>query len=135
MAMSGLSPIDHLKQANQFTLAIAMIETREALADLDAILAVDGIDGVLVGPSDLSITLTNGATVDHGHPEVLKALKLIAERTRAAGKIAMVFSADGSRAAEMAGLGYHLSSIGTDQLLIRAAARAELGKARAGVTG
>ena len=56
LALTGLSPQDYFKQANDFSLIVAMIETREAIAAVDDILAVPGIDGVFVGPSDLSIT-------------------------------------------------------------------------------
>ncbi len=59
------------------TLAIAMIETRQALDAIDDILAVPGLDGVFVGPGDLSITLTNGATIDPLHAEVTAALKVV----------------------------------------------------------
>jgi 4-hydroxy-2-oxoheptanedioate aldolase len=45
-------------------LTIAMIETVEARDNLDAILAVPGIDGIFVGPSDLSITLAEGARIE-----------------------------------------------------------------------
>jgi hypothetical protein len=48
--------------ANAVTQAIAMIETRAALDALDDILSVDGLDGVYVGPSDLSIALANGTS-------------------------------------------------------------------------
>eukprot|EP01037_Dinobryon_pediforme_P013659 gene13659-13774_t len=58
--LSGLDPQAYLATANQFQLAIAMIETREALAALDDILGVAGIDGVFVGPADLSIALSYG---------------------------------------------------------------------------
>jgi 4-hydroxy-2-oxoheptanedioate aldolase len=50
--LTGLDGEAYLKSANDITLAIAMIETRQALDLLDDILAVPGIDGVFVGPSD-----------------------------------------------------------------------------------
>ncbi|MGL4637118.1 MAG: HpcH/HpaI aldolase family protein [Beijerinckiaceae bacterium] len=132
LALTGLSPLDYLAQANSFVLTIAMIETRAAMAVLDDILAVPGIDGVFVGPSDLSIALTNGATVNQLHPEVDKALDHIVARAKAAGKFASAFCADGKRAAEVAAKGYQLMSIGTDGLLLRAGSRAALDAAMAG---
>jgi 4-hydroxy-2-oxoheptanedioate aldolase len=131
LALTGLSPLAYLSQCNGFTLTIAMIETRAAMDALDGILAVPGIDGVFVGPSDLSIALTNGATVDQLHPEVDKALDHIAARAKAAGKFASAFCADGKRAAEVAAKGYKLMSIGTDNLLLRAGSRAALEAAKA----
>jgi 4-hydroxy-2-oxoheptanedioate aldolase len=130
MGMMGYSMSDQLAKSNLSTLAIAMIETREALNALDHILAVPGIDGVLVGPSDLSIALSNGGHVNMLDPEVDTALTHIARVTRAAGKIASAFTPDGTRAAELATRGYHMLSTGTDSSLIRASARAEIAKAR-----
>jgi 4-hydroxy-2-oxoheptanedioate aldolase len=130
LTLSGRTAAAYLKEANAFHLAIAMIETREALDALDDILAVPGIDGVLVGPSDLSITLTHGATVDAAHPLVDAALDHIAARAAAHGKIASAFTIDGARAKTLAGRGYRLLSIATDQLLLRSGARAELAVAR-----
>jgi 4-hydroxy-2-oxoheptanedioate aldolase len=123
----------YLEAANDLTLAIAMVETRAALDILDDILAVPGIDGVFVGPSDLSIALTNGGTVDQFHPEVDKALTHVANRCKAHGKIASCFSMTGARAAEMIARGFHMSSIATDQVLLRSAAKAELAAAKGGV--
>jgi 4-hydroxy-2-oxoheptanedioate aldolase len=132
LALTGLSMLDYLATANSFSLTIAMIETRAAMAALDDILAVPGIDGVFVGPSDLSIALTNGATVNQLHPEVDKALDHIVARARAAGKFASAFCGDGKRAAEVAAKGFQLMSVGTDQLLLRAGCRAALDAANAG---
>ncbi len=131
LALTGLAPLDYLAQANGFTLSIAMIETRAALAALDDILAMPGIDGVFVGPSDLSIALTNGATVNQLHPEVDAALDHIVARAKAAGKFASAFCADGKRAGEVAAKGYKLMSVGTDGNLLRAGCRAQLDAARA----
>jgi 4-hydroxy-2-oxoheptanedioate aldolase len=51
-----------------------MIETREALANLDGILKVDGIDGVYVGPSDLGLSMGYDPTLDPSASEVLEAI-------------------------------------------------------------
>jgi 4-hydroxy-2-oxoheptanedioate aldolase len=126
LSLTGMQPVDYFKAANDFSLTIAMIETREALAALDDILAVDGIDGVFVGPSDLSIALTRGETVNQLHPEVDAALNHIAKRTKAAGKFASAFGADGKRAAEIAAKGFALVSVSTDQGFLRAGAQTEL---------
>jgi 4-hydroxy-2-oxoheptanedioate aldolase len=128
--ITGLDLKPYLAVANSFSLAIAMIETRPALDALDDILSVPTIDGVFVGPSDLSIALTNGATVDQFHPEVDAALTLVANRARAHGKIASCFAVNGKRAAEMIARGFHISSIATDQVLLRNAATSELAAAR-----
>ncbi|MDE2579667.1 MAG: hydroxyacid aldolase [Hyphomicrobiales bacterium] len=130
MAYAGREGVNFLHGANSVQLAIAMIETRAALDALDSILATDGVDGVLVGPMDLSIALTQGATVDAQHPEVEKALDHIAARARAHGKFASAFCPNGARAKQLAARGYQLVSVGADLSLLRAGARAELQASR-----
>jgi 4-hydroxy-2-oxoheptanedioate aldolase len=130
LPLSGLIGPAYLHTANAITLAIAMIETREALDSLEAILATPGIDGVFVGPSDLSIALNHGAVVDAHGGDVDAQLTHIAARAHAHGKFAAVFCIDGKRAREMSGRGFALASVSTDQLLLRQAARAELAAAR-----
>jgi len=129
-SLSGLSGLDYLKAANGFTLAIAMVETREALDALDDIVATDGIDGVFVGPSDLAITLSNGASVEaHGAP-VSEAIDRIVACVKARGKFCGLWCVDGARAKYASSRGVAFCTVSSDQLLMRAAARAELAAAR-----
>ncbi len=72
------TPAEYLKNANHETLIFAMIETREALELVDQIAAVPGLDGLFVGPSDLSIALSNGAGIDRTRPDVLAAMAKVA---------------------------------------------------------
>jgi 4-hydroxy-2-oxoheptanedioate aldolase len=92
LSLSGLGPDRYLAEANAFALAIAMVETREALAALDDILATPGIDAVFVGPSDLSIALSGGAHVNASHPDVNSALDHVVKRCRAHKKAACAFA-------------------------------------------
>jgi 4-hydroxy-2-oxoheptanedioate aldolase len=118
-----------LQRANAMTLAIAMIETREAIAALDDILATP-IDGVFVGPSDLSIALNDGAVLDAQGADVDAALTKIVASAKAYGKFAAAFCHSGERANELARRGFSLCSVSTDQHLLRLGARQELAKAR-----
>lgn len=133
LSYSGLSMADYLKAGNGLTLTIAMVETRAALDALDDILSVPTIDGVFVGPSDLSIALTNGATVDSYHPSVDAALTHVANRCKAHGKFATCFAMTGERAAEMFKRGFVLVSAATDQLMLRDAAKAQVAAAKGGL--
>jgi 4-hydroxy-2-oxoheptanedioate aldolase len=130
LTLTGLSPQRYLHESNGFQLTIAMIETSEALAALDDILAVPGIDGVLVGPSDLSIALSHGDTVDANSDAVTDALRHVTERCRHHAKVAALFCADGAKAKAMAAMGFQLCSAGTDQSILTGGSRAELGAAR-----
>ncbi|MBB5754534.1 HpcH/HpaI aldolase family protein [Prosthecomicrobium pneumaticum] len=109
----------YLARANRETVAFAMIETREALAALGDILAVDGIDGVFVGPSDLSITLAHGAAVDQRSPAMEQAARDILVAVRAAGKWAGIFAITPAQAIDYRALGYDFVALGTDSIYLR----------------
>jgi 4-hydroxy-2-oxoheptanedioate aldolase len=132
LALSGLDAPAYFKSANAMTQAIAMIETRAALDALDDILRVDGIDGVFVGPSDLSIALSGGRGVEPRGEALMSEARRVAERAKAHGKYAAMFCFDGVDARAMQALGYRLCTISSDQNLLRAAARGELAAARPG---
>lgn len=131
MWFTGLTdPQDYLTQANARTMTIAMCETREAIANLPEILRVPGIDGILVGPGDLSIALSNGAAFDPNGSAVTEALREIVRVTLAAGKIPCAFAAGPARAREMLAMGFKLASIGYDGLLVADAFTRALAEAR-----
>lgn len=130
LPMTGLSAPDYLAEANRTTLAIAMIETQAALDALDDILSIDGIDGVFVGPSDLSIALFKGKKVDQNAPEVDAALKHIVARAKAHNKFATAFTMSGERAAAHAAMGFAMSTLCNDIYLLQIGARGELKAAR-----
>lgn len=119
VALSGLEPNAYFAAANRLHLTIAMIETREALAVVDEILAVPGIDGVFVGPADLSIALSNGAKLDPHSPDVDAALTHVVTRAKAQGKFASAFCHNGVQAKKLRQRGYLLCSVGTDGIVFR----------------
>ncbi len=131
LPLSGLEAPEYLASANAMTQAIAMIETRAALEALDDILGVEGVDGVFIGPSDLSIALSDGQKSEPRGAPLMEAAGRIAARARAHRKYAAMFCFDGADAAAMAALGFKLCSVASDQTLLRGAARAELAAARA----
>lgn len=126
----GHSAESYFREANRKTLAIAMIETRTAYKALDGILAVDGIDGIFVGPSDLSISWSDGAGVDPDRADMQDALADMARRARAAGKFAAIFAVDPGAAPGFANLGYRLCALNTDPGAVRAGADLMLRQAR-----
>jgi len=132
LPLSGLDAAAYLNAANGMAQAIAMIETRTALDALDDILRVEGVDGVFVGPSDLSIALSRGAGVEPRGEALMIEARRVAERAKAHGKYAAMFCFDGADARAMLALGYRVCTIASDQALMRAAARAELAAARDG---
>jgi 4-hydroxy-2-oxoheptanedioate aldolase len=116
----------YARTANARVMLLAMIETREALANLDAILAVEGIDGVYVGPSDLGLSLGYEPTLDPTAPEVLAAIAEILTRARAAGRIAGVHTGSPAMVNAMLDKGYHFASLLTDVRLFVSAVAGQL---------
>ena len=72
---------DYVANANQTTVTLAQIETREAFKNLDEILAVDGLDGILMGPQDFAIFMEERLDPKPYGPETVDAVRLIAEKT------------------------------------------------------
>jgi len=80
----GLDFIDTLQRSNEEVLVFVQIETREAVENLDEILSVEGLDGVFVGPADLSAAL--GKTLNVDTPEYQSAIEAIIDGAKKAGK-------------------------------------------------
>src|SRR4051812_2468471 len=82
LGLLGLAMEDYRKTANDNVIALAMIETRPAVDALEEILNVEGLDGVFVGPSDLSISLSNGEKLDHRLPEAVAVMERVVASAR-----------------------------------------------------
>ncbi len=121
---------DYIQNANDEILLIAMIETREAVKNLPDILAVKGLDGVYVGPSDLSLSLGKPPTLDPSDPEVLEAMQTIAKTTRAKGMIAGVHTDGPKTAAKRYAEGYQFCTLINDVRLLAMAAQAAIRETR-----
>jgi 4-hydroxy-2-oxoheptanedioate aldolase len=127
MALTGITDMkQYLAEANAATVTLAMIETKTAMANLDAIAAVPGIDVLFVGPSDLSIGLTDGAELDPHSPTVEAALDKLVAACRKAGKIAGLYCANAERAVACAKRGFRFLAVGSDLGFLRAGTAAQL---------
>jgi 4-hydroxy-2-oxoheptanedioate aldolase len=116
----------YLREANDNTVTLAMIETKTAMANLDAIAATPGIDVLFVGPSDLSIGLSDGASLDPHSDTVEKALDRIIAAAKNAGKIAGLYCANAERAVACARRGVRFLAVGSDLGFLRAGTAAQL---------
>jgi 4-hydroxy-2-oxoheptanedioate aldolase len=92
------------------------VETKEALARLEAIAAVDGVDGVFLGPSDLSASL--GHLGEPGHPEVKAAVLDGIRRMTAVRKPAGLITADAAFAEECLAAGALFVAVGIDAAVL-----------------
>ncbi len=123
---SGLAAADYLREANDLTMVFAMIETRLALARVKEIAAVEGLDGLFVGPNDLSIALSAGEEIATAGPETLSAMRDIAAAARARGLIAGAFAGRASNISVYEQLGYRFLAAATDVEMLRQGAAAVL---------
>lgn len=116
-------------------LCIAMIETRDGLDNLEEIAATPGLDGLYVGPSDLSLALglpPRAVTVDPGEDRqaLSDAIDRVREACDANGLISGMHCAAGQAAAKYAEAGFKLITVGVDTSWYKAAIRRELDTAR-----
>jgi 4-hydroxy-2-oxoheptanedioate aldolase len=120
----------YLQHCNENIVALAMIETRTALANIDAIASTPGIDGLFLGPSDLSIALSDGRTLDPESAVVEAELDSIVAAARKAGKIPGAYCATAGRALAVAARGMRFCAISSDMAFLRAGIRAQLDSLR-----
>jgi 4-hydroxy-2-oxoheptanedioate aldolase len=110
------------QNAHLDTCLLVQLETKAALGEIEAIAAVEGVDGLFVGPSDLAADF--GYLGDTRHPEVQAAIKDAVERIRQAGKSAGTFAIDIEDVDSLFDLGFNFTSTGSDVgLLARGAER------------
>lgn len=107
---------DYLARAESELCLLVQIETRAGLDAIEAIAAVDGVDGLFIGPSDLSASL--GHLGDASHPEVAAAIEDAFRRIRAAGKPAGFLSLDPALNHRAIGWGSSFTAVGTDLSLL-----------------
>ncbi|MBT9463706.1 HpcH/HpaI aldolase/citrate lyase family protein [Hydrogenophaga sp.] len=109
---------NYAKEANAQVCLLVQAETREALAQLDAIAATPGVDGVFIGPADLSASL--GHVGNPGHPEVQAAIEHAIRGILRAGKAPGILTADEAQARHYLALGAVFVAVGLDtQILAR----------------
>jgi 4-hydroxy-2-oxoheptanedioate aldolase len=119
------------KTANDEILCLPMIETRGAVDQLEAILDVPGIDGVYVGPSDLSWAFGYQPALDRDEPEILAIYERILKGTAERGLFAAIHCATPSYAVRAIGMGFRLVTVMNDCGLMLNAARAAVQQTRA----
>jgi 4-hydroxy-2-oxoheptanedioate aldolase len=118
----GMTPTDYLKKANTITQVFAMIETQAALDAVEEIAAVPGLDGLFVGPSDLSIALSKGAGIDKTAKHTLDAMKLIAAAAAKNNLVAGAFAGSADVIKTYAAMGYTFMAGAVDVDLLQAGA-------------
>jgi 4-hydroxy-2-oxoheptanedioate aldolase len=106
----------YAKEANAQVCLLVQAETRESIANLDAILAVEGVDGVFIGPSDLSAT--HGHVGDPAHPEMQAIIEDAIGRIVKSGKAAGILTPDEALARKYLAMGATFVAVGLDTNLL-----------------
>ena len=112
-------------EANNNMLALAMIETAEAVDNVDAICATRGLDGIYVGPADLTLGVTQGRLApgfDREEPEMVKAIRRVLTAAKAAGIRAGLHCGSPAYAAKAIGWGFDMITLSNDVRILAAAA-------------
>ena len=124
---------DYYTSANEQVLCLAMIETAEAMANLEDIVSTPGLDGVYIGPADLSLGISNGRLapgMDREEEEMVAAIKRIQKAAADAGITACLHCASPEYAAKAIGWGFKLCTLNSDARFMAAAASASVNRAR-----
>jgi len=102
----------YAKSANESLCLLVQIETRQALADLEAIASVDGVDGIFIGPADLAASF--GHVGESDHPDVVAAVEDAIRRVTALNKPAGILTPNTTLARRFTELGTTFTAVGVD---------------------
>lgn len=117
---------DYVQTAEAELCLIVQVETTEALTQIEAIAAVDGVDAIFIGPADLAASM--GHPGQAGHPEVIAAVEDAIRRIVAAGKPAAILTTDPDFARRCVDLGTTFTVVAIDiPLLVTAAQKTAAG--------
>ena len=126
---------DYPQHANDTIVTFAMIETAKALDNLDAIMSVEGLDAIYIGPSDLSLALGCRPVFDDVDPKAQQAIDHILERARAHGLVAGIHNGTPAAALARIAKGFQFVTVSSDARLMAAGSQQVLAKMRATAPG
>jgi 4-hydroxy-2-oxoheptanedioate aldolase len=121
---------DYAQHANDTIVTFAMIETAQALDNLDDILSVEGLDAVYIGPSDLSLALGCKPAFDDVDAPVAQAIDHILARAKAHGVVAGIHNGTPESALARIAKGFQFVTVSSDARLIAAGAQQVVSKMR-----
>ena len=124
---------DYGAEANENVLCFAMVETREAYDCVDEIAATPGLDGLYIGPADLTLGLTGRkyrTGFDREEPEIVEAIRHVLDVAHRAGIRAGLHNGSAAYAAKAVGWGFDLVTVSNDVRLLAGAAEASVAQFR-----
>jgi 4-hydroxy-2-oxoheptanedioate aldolase len=128
-ALNSFGPT-YSNTANDQIVNFVMVETATAIDNLEEILAVDEVDGIYIGPADLSLSLGFAPSLVVTEKRVLDAIEHILSVVQKQGKFAGIHCSGGATVGEMIGRGFNLATIATDVRIFVAAVKSEVEAAR-----
>ncbi|WP_138466074.1 HpcH/HpaI aldolase/citrate lyase family protein [Poseidonocella sp. HB161398] len=129
---------NYAAEANGEILAWAMIETAQAMSNLDEIAATPGLDGIYIGPADLSFSLSEGRLTpafDREEPEVIEAILKVRDACKANGIKAAIHCGTAEYAIRAVEWGFDMTTVSGDTRLLAGAAAQSVSTWRKGVEG
>lgn len=121
-----VSTQDYVHMVNTETLVITQVEHIDAVKNVDEILSVEGLDGIFIGPADLSQSM--GITGQFNNPKLRQVIEEVIKKGVAAGKLVAIFCLNAEDAKYWQQVGASMLCIGTDGMIFAAAARELIGK-------
>jgi 4-hydroxy-2-oxoheptanedioate aldolase len=121
---------DYARHADATLVRFAMIETAQALDKLDAILSVEGLDAIYIGPSDLSLALGCRPTFDDVEPKVAQAIDHILDRALAHGLVAGIHNGTPEAALARIAKGFRFVTVSSDARILAAGSQQILARMR-----
>ena len=117
---------NYANEANSNCIAFAMIETKEALDNVDDIMSTDGVDAIYIGPADLANSLGHTPKLDPDEPAVVEAIDLILAKAKEHKIKAGLHNGSANYAKKMIEKGFNLVTIMSDARLLMKACQDEL---------
>ena len=124
---------DYFSRANDEIICLAMVETAEGFANLEEIVTTPGLDGIYIGPADLSLGLSNGSLppgLDREEPEMIDAIRKIQSVCSTAGIRSGLHTGSADYAVKAVGWGFDLVTLLSDARLLDAAATSHVSEVR-----
>ena len=123
---------DYWQHANREIILLAQVETAEAVANIDDILDVPGLDGIYVGPGDLSLSMGQTPSMAPTAPPVLAAMQLVLKKARARNLFVAVHTDGAQTALTRYSEGFQFCSVQTDMRMLINAAKATVAAVKNG---
>ena len=125
-AIHDASAVDYVTNANTNTVLFAMIETKEAVENMEAIADVDGIDGLFCGPGDLSVSVRNNIVPDAYGEDTIDMVRKIASTAKERGKYAATWCGSPEQVELAHSMGFDYAALGHDYIYLSQGADAML---------